>query len=286
MNGHHRRSLALRRGTSRVGVIVVIACIAILVTVLLPVLRHHRLNSISLDDRKHLVDIHQSWVIYAQAFNGRFPIPGLIDRLPADLNGDGIGDAEVEGIGPEDHSLNTTANLYSATIAQHYLSPAALISPLERNPVIEEDSDYNYNCYQPEADIFWDDNFVADLETGSNASYAHLPLVGAQRRTHWRLTSKAEVGVVSNRGPSDGIGRPGLYSCQPDGSWRGRIVFADGHVETIRRSVPRTGGQYARIGIASVVDNPFNYDPGLGGVDQVLAFTEEASQLEAVLQHD
>ena len=101
MNGHHRRSLTLRRGTSRVGVIVVLACIAILVIVLMPVLRHHRLNSISLDDRKHLVDIHQSWVIYAQAFNGRFPIPGLIDRLPADLNGDGIGDAEVEGIGPE-----------------------------------------------------------------------------------------------------------------------------------------------------------------------------------------
>lgn len=278
MNGHHRRSLTLRLGTSRVGVIVVLACIAILAIVLLPVLKHHRLNSISLKDRSHLVDIHQAWVIYAQAFNGRFPIPGFIDRLPVDLDGDGRGDFEVAGLGPEDYSLNTTANLYSATIAQNYVSPAALVSPLERNPAIEADKDYDYSCYQPQDHVFWDASFIADLETGSNVSYAHLPLVGAQRWTHWRLTSNAKVGVVSNRGPSDGIGRTGLYSCQPDGSWCGRIVFTDGHVETIAAD--------AGIRIASVVDNPFNYDPGLGGVDQVLAFTEKASQREAVLQHD
>ena len=279
MNGHHRGSLNLRRGTSRVGVIVVITCIAILAIVLLPVLRHHRLNSISLDDRRHLVDIHQSWVIYGQAFNGRFPIPGLIDRLPADLNGDGLADFEVAGIGPEDYSLNTTANLYSATIAQNYVGPAALISPLERNPAIEADKDYDYSCYQPQDHVFWDASFVADLETGSNVSYAHVPLVGAKSKFYWRETGGAEVGVVSNRGPADGVARAGLYSCQPDGSWLGRIVFADGHVETIAVDAGM------KIGVFGA-DNPFNYDPGLKGADQVLAFTKQASELKAMLQHD
>ncbi len=107
------------------------------------------------------------------------------------------------------------------------------------------------------------------------------------RVRHWPGTDPA-VALLGNRGPADGNPRADLSSCQPDGSWTGRFVFADGHVETWELSPGKLEG-YQRLDDrmdAEPRDNPFNYDPGLQGIDQVVAFTKQASEVEAVLQHD
>ncbi len=270
----HRASLGLARSEVVVGVV----CVLLAVAIALPVLNRNRRNALSLKDRSNLVEIHQSWVIYAGDFKGRFPVPGLINRLAADLDGDGVAETEVNGLGPENAALNTTANLYSATVAMNYLSPPVLVSPLERNPVVTEYGNYDYTAYDPTKDSYWDPTFLADLETGSNVSYAHRPIVGMHRVRHWPGTDPA-VALLGNRGPADGNPRADLSSCQPDGSWTGRFVFADGHVETISAT------EGLRVDLKNG-DNPFNYDPGLQGIDQVVAFTKQASEVEAVLQHD
>lgn len=249
-------------------VVIGLVCLLILVAITLPVVDRYRRLQSSMNDSAQLQEIHHGLIIFASQNKGRYPAPSLIDRGPDASLGD------VDGIGPEDSSLNTTANLYSAMIAQAYFDTDILVSPLERNPVVAEDRDYNYSAYDPPNDVYWDPTFVADLETGSNVSYAHMSLVGEYMVRPWRRT----LAVFGNRGPADGIATADSYSCRKDGSWFGSLVFADNHLETHSASLG------ARIGGGP--DNLFNVDPGLDGLDQVLAFTKEVSENKAILQHD
>ena len=240
----------IRQGISRLSVIVGLVCVLILVAITLPLVDRYRRLQHSMKDSAQLAEIHQSWLSFAGTHKGHYPTPGLVDRLPDATLGD------IDGIGPEDSSLNTTANLYSAMIAQEYFDTDILVSPLERNPVVTEDRDYNYSAYDPSIDVYWDSTFVADLETGSNVSYAHTPWVGDRLVRHWRDTRLA---VLSNRGPADGIASADSYSCRSDGSYFGSQVFADHHFEA------HSATRGARIGGLPVV---FGMDrAGIAGED-------------------
>ncbi|MCZ6542972.1 MAG: hypothetical protein O6768_04845, partial [Planctomycetota bacterium] len=181
-------------------------CVVILFAIALPLANRYRRDRLFMKDSAQLKDIHQAWITFAREYKGRYPVPGLIDRRPDPILGD------MDGTGPEDSSLNTTANLYSAMIAQDYFNPDTFISTFERNPAVVQDKDYDYNAYDPANDVYWDPNFVADLETGSNVSYAHVPLVGDRLVLQWRNTSGANVAVVGNRGPADGVASADSYS--------------------------------------------------------------------------
>jgi hypothetical protein len=197
-------------------------------------------------DRTYLVSIFQSLAVGAQLHDGRFLVPSALTRR-------------------RDIADDTTAGLFSAMIAQQYAAPEQLISANERNPNVWIDDDYDYLAYNPAEDTYWDPAFVADLEQKSNASFAHVPLMG-------------------NRGPADGVDDPNSYTYGLDGRWAGQLVFGDGHVEyvetfTLNSLFYNAGGQRQP-------DNLFRMDDGPDGVDVILTFTESMTEDGPVIQFD
>lgn len=243
-----------RRGISRIGVVAAIVCIGILFAIALPILDRRREIARSMTDSTHLTEIHQAILTFANEF-GQTPI----------MSG-----------------LNITADLFSAVIAQEYFGPATVISPLERNPVVREDTNYNYSLYDPARDVYWDAAFVADLAVGSNVSYAHMPLVVDRMRRRWREVRGPETARFGARGPVDAVATADSYACRRDGTWRGNVVYADNHTELWTA----LAGATISFGATGSPDNPFNVDPDLEGIDQVLAFTKEVRDGTPVLQHD
>jgi hypothetical protein len=154
-----------------------------------------------------------------------------------------------------------------------------LISPFQRNPVVVAVDDYDHSAYNPVQGVFWDPRFAADLVAASNVSYGHLPLVGARPARVWRDGAGAERATLGNRGPADAIARASSYACRADGSWSGYFVFGDHHTELTRG---RAGGRI----LFATADNPFDLDPGIDGLDQVIAFTRSVEDGQAILQHD
>jgi hypothetical protein len=179
------------RGVSRVEVIVVLGCAVLLGAVAWVVLSQNKRVGGNSRDAYQLRNIHTSWLTFSHEFAGVFPTPGLINRLPFDGQ-------EVPGRGPEDVSANTTANLYSVCIMHNYFTPEICISPAERNPNVRFNVDYNYERYNTNNDVYWDGSFKADLNTGSNVSYAHMPLIGKRKVREWKDTSNSEWPVLGN----------------------------------------------------------------------------------------
>lgn len=238
---------------------------------------------LSLRDQTQLNSIMQAFTIFAQMQKGRFPIPGLINRKAADLDGDGIGDQQIVGVGPEDIALNTTANLYSAMLGQRYFNPDLLISPIERNKNVKEDMDYDYNTYDPANDVLWDSNFAADLEKLSNTSYAHIPIAGQQEIRIWKFNKESHNPILSNRGPKDGKADPKSNTCGPHGYWYGNVAYNDCRTEFLSPTAPHA---VPMIQINDgKLDNIFA-DDGLGGEDTILAFTKAMTEDGPVLQYD
>ena len=267
----------LRRGMSRIGVIVFACCVVILIVILLPITQRARRQGRFAYEQSQLAQIHMAWAGFLSSDWGYFPIPGLIDRRESDRYED-----DVRPIGQWPESRNTTAHLFAALIARDYFTPNQLISPRERNPIVVVDDGYDYTKYSPGRGVFWDPTFVADLQTGSNVSYAHLPMVGNERIRRWRTKADRSVAHLGNRGPQDGISSAQLYSCQADGSWIGQIVFGDGHQELLKIDAG------VKITLSSTsTDNPFHVDDDLEtSDDQVLAFTQQIVDRQPVLQHD
>lgn len=277
-------SNAFRPGIARSSVIVIIVCAVVIVAVAANVLRKARLDAWALRESMHIYEIHQAWVNFANSNKAFFPIPRLLNR-PASTTKD----QRSARFGPWAESKNTTANIYSALIAQHYFKPSILISPFERNPAVVEDLDYNYSAFNPSKGTQWDNNFVADLKAGSNVSFAHMPAVGRERLDHWRSSAGDRIALLGNRGPADGVARADLFSCRRDGSWAGTFVFGDGHVEAFE--IFNLDNEFTSILSHSSpifsMDNPFNFDDGAGlDFDQVIAFTQEVQDNQAILQHD
>ncbi len=186
--------------------------------------------------------------------------------------------------GSDDVSLNTTANLFSAMIMQQYTIPAQLISGNEYNPNVWIDEDYNYGAYNRYDGVFWDPNFVADLDVESNNSFAHIPLYGRRYDRYWKFTVDSRAPLLGNRGPINGVDDSSSYTYGRNRKWGGHIVFGDGHVDFFESFFP-AGLTYTQDGQLQH-DNIFAMETGPTGSDAILSFTKQMTEDGPVLQHD
>lgn len=241
-----------RRGFTLVELMVVIAIIALLVGLLLPALSKAIRASRSLRDATQINQIHTTFVTFANGAKGKFPTPGLINRLF-----DPYTQSEQPGLGPEDFSKNHTAPMYSAMIAQRYFAPEILIGPTEVNPNVVEMTDYDYDAYDPGADTYWDGDFQARIErpagsgTPCHTSYAHTAICGDRKQTDWRDDNDASVVNIGTRGVGTGFGTdvvdvsddaykfsPTLELHGPRKQWNGNLTFNDGHSVSVESMYP------------------------------------------------
>ena len=292
-----------RKGFTLIELLVVIAIIALLIGLLLPALAKAQKNARSLRDKTQVKQIHQSMLIFAEDNKGRLPVPGLINR---EL--DPYTNQHMPDRGPEDETQNHSAPMYSLLIAQNFFNPDICFGPTETNPTIIEMENYDHGKYRPDNDIYWDDNFSADIRDGSNTgsarsdgaatvSYFHMAICGKRKDIKWRNTQDAGDPMVSTRGTchgttgNDGVAPQKAYAKSqtlelhgPDREWNGNVVFGDNSAETIKNFYPtQTNYQPNEDGANSAKDNIFNsefmdYDAtdGEAGNDAYLILSVDA----------
>jgi hypothetical protein len=232
-------------------------------------------------DARYAKQIHKAMILYSRDANGVYPRPGLIDRLPVTIN---RRTEDIPGRGAEDVALNTTANLFSAMIAQNYFTCEMAVSPVDRNPKAAVFEGYDFDAYDPIRDAYWDDRFAADLETGSNVSYAHMPMFGGRAKAQWRETTDRTWPILGNRGPLAGEPDWRSYTCGPHGSWAGHVVFQDNRVALLETMTPDE--VVYELKELERPDNIFAMETGSGGSDAILTFTRKIATTSLEIQHD
>jgi hypothetical protein len=198
-------------------------------------------RDLSVDDARQLAQMHRGYLAWSTGNSTTsLPRPGLIQRHS-------ISGGFVPNAGAEDQTKNNSANTYSCMLAQQFIAPSELISPVETNPVVRVVQNYNYAAYNPSASTptFWDPNFKANIHKlldGTsdgicNTSYSHLALVGSRKVEKWRVTAGSNAPHFSNRGVYRGQTSGANYSLSysllfhpPATSWEGNVCFADNHV--------------------------------------------------------
>lgn len=260
-------------GFSLIGLLVSVVCMLVLAMFMLTALNKAMTGAgtalpgtvSSYLDKEYLRAVFQSMAVSAQTGDGRFIVPSDLARS-------------------RDRSDDTTANLFSAMLAQHYTVPGQLISGNEYNPNVWRDEDYDFAAYYPAGGVYWDPTFVADLEVESNTSFAHVPLFGERFKRSWRFTADSRTPILGNRGPKAGVDDPNSYTYGRDGRWAGHIVFGDGHVEFIDSFTP--SGLFYDEGGQRYPDNIFAMEEGESGSDAILTFTKEMTPDGPIIQHD
>jgi hypothetical protein len=270
---NRRTNDSRRRAFSLVGLLVTMVCIVILFAIGMSAMNKAVTGEgsasqgtvRSFEDKLALYTIYTSLAANAPDHRGRF-------ITPSDVSGRG------------DVAENTTANLYSAMIMQHYVEPKSLISGNEYSGWVIPDEDYDYQAYDPRGGVYWDPTFEADLEDYSNVSFAHVPLFGERFDRHWCDSMSSGFPLVGNRGPRDGIDDPDSLTYGRSGRWGGHAVFGDGHVDFFETFTPpgvlfdRDGQRYA--------DNIFKVEDGPAGRDAILSFTKKMTAQGPELQWD
>lgn len=256
-----------KRGFTLIELLVVMAIIALLIGLLLPALAKARATAKLTKDSTQIRGVHQSWLVFAREFEGLFPTPGLIDRLP--FNG-----VEEPGRGPEDQELNDTARMHSACIMQNYYSSQLIVGPTEPSGRVAVKDDYNYELYDVPTDIYWDDSFEADLASLSNTSYASMPIAGDRKQREWKDTLNSAWPIVANRGVREGSLVDTDYNesitLEIHGSkqWMGNVCYNDNHVEVSKTFKPEgvsytDGGALLADNIFKNDENPYNSPLGV-----------------------
>lgn len=268
----HRLAHARRRqGFTLIELLVVMGIIALLLSILLPALSSTKRRSVMLKDATKLRQIHTAWLTWSRSFEGRFPTPGLIDRV-----------GSQPGEGAEDLSKNSHANLYSACIAANYFSPQMTVCEAESSANVAVLSTYDFNAYKPNLGVYWDSAYKADLATTSNLSYATLHLDGPRKSREWRESLNSRFAVLANRGVRDGLYDDAVYATSKTlaihgdrRSWDGNVCFNDNHI-AIASAFTLEGP--AKLGAnQDVSDNLFRADPEGNGQDIWLTMISSVS---------
>ena len=244
-----------RRGFTLVELLVVMAIIALLLAILLPALTRSKQLARQVKDATQVKQIHTAFLTFSRSFEGRFPTPGLINRLGG-----------TPGQGAEDISKNSHAALYSACIAQNYFSPQLCVSPSEASGNVAVHSTHNFNAFNVATETYWDRNFRADLLATSHLSYGTLHLDGTRKARQWRESVDSKFAVVGNRGVQDGSYDDLIYNASKTleihggrRSWEGNIVYNDNHVAYETSFTPE---RLTKLGAnLDTSDNLFRNDP-------------------------
>ena len=260
-------------GMSLVGLLIVLVCIIGLAAISLTALNKAITGEgsaqegtvRSVQDKVNLNEIYRTLVAYSMDNDGRFLTPSVLS-------------------GTGDRTLDTTANLYSAMIMHYGVRPEMLISGNEYNGYIVQDTDYDSLAYDPSAGVYWDPTFEADLERGSNVSFAHVPLFGERFEKHWRSAMSSNLPILGNRGPKDGIHDPNSWTYGRNGTWGGHIVFGDGHIDFTNTFSPPS--VFFEQGGQRFADNIFAVEDGMDGADAILSFTKKMTREGPELQFD
>jgi len=275
MGKHHRRGFTKR------DLIAVLVVIVVLLALLIPSLLDQRYQARVISDGAQLRGIHQSWLILSREYDGMFPMPSKIVNQELKDFGDG---QTVPDVWKDKREHDTTANLFSVLIMQNYFSPESCVGRTEPSPHVTADDDYNWDAYQPNDNIYWDNGFTADLKVVSNVSYAHMPLYGKRMQQEWRESLSGLFPVLSNRGPRDGDDPDSItYQIyKPHDVWYGNIIYNDNHIEWASQMIV---GQI-QIGDQMIPDNIFRVDDPVEHADAILSFTNEMKEDGPVLQWD
>lgn len=260
-----------KRGFTLIELLVVMAIIALLIGLLLPALAKARAQAKLIKDGSQIRGVHQSWLIFAREFDGVFPVPGLIRRLPVDV---GNGPELIPGRGSENKLENTHDNLYSACVMQNYFTPELCVGPTEPSGNVFVHDTYNWDLYNPIDNIYWDEEFNADLQAGSNISYGQMPIGGKRRTLHWKESLDEKFAIVGNRGVKNGSLEETDYlesiTLEIHGGrkqWLGNVVFNDNHVQVENTFIPE-GVNYREDGV-TLPDNLFANDMGTNNASYV-----------------
>jgi prepilin-type N-terminal cleavage/methylation domain-containing protein len=194
------------RGFTLVELLVVIAIIALLIGLLLPALAKAQAAAKSIKDSTQINQIQKAFIIFSNDAEGKYPTPGLVNRLPFDIGGGNV--QNLPGTGPEDFGKNNTANLYSLMIARDFFNADILIGPTEVNPIVNEYKNYDFTDYNPASDSYWDPDFKCNIDKKAgandaicNSSYAHLTMIGERKKSFWRNTQNSARPIMGTRGP-------------------------------------------------------------------------------------
>ncbi len=291
-----------KRGFTLIELLTVMAIIALLVGLLLPALAAARAKAQLTKDQTQIKQIHAAWATFARDYDGVFPTPGLINRLPIVAPGSVLHGSERPGRGPEDLETNNHAHVYSACIMQNYFTPELAVGPTEPSGYVAVKDDYNWALYSPTEDIYWDaDNeggvvgnntayipYSVDLGFAnysgtyargvSHLSYAQTPLCGHRKVNQWRDSLDSRWAVVGNRGVQGGDDSPGSQKYKEsitlelhggDKEWLGNVCYNDNHVDLLHTFWPE-GVNFVKDG-AVQPDNIFaNDDQGAEVIDSGL----------------
>lgn len=227
MSTRSRRGLTLAELATLIGIVFTLIALA------LAGIGRRRGCAKSAKDAAQLRQIHTALANYAANDPAQMYLrPGLL----ASPQTSGDSDSQTE-----DCALNHSAPLYSALIAQNYLTPDILISPIEVNDAVDEKMDYDWGVIDPAGNILWDASFAMRLDDpriGANGSYAHLAICGDRRTTRWRDGTKTASNepVLANRGVRNGVTEGDDYVKSPtlqfhdaDDRWVGNVVYNDNH---------------------------------------------------------
>ena len=272
-----------KTGFTLIELLVVMSIIALLLSILMPALGRAKAEAMLTKDSSQVKTIYGGFSFWAPSHNGKYPIPGLQERLEDDSIG-----GFVKGRGPENLLVNDHASMLSMCIMESLFSPEALVAPTEQSPYIAIMLGYDYDEYDAGSGwTFWDRDFANDLEGECNNSYGIIPITGKRKDQNWGISSHNPTGfaLIGNRGPENGDYDLNEYSNSyllhgNDQDWKGVVSFGDGHISTLDTLYPMSS-TYLNASGNSVADNIFEeapeqsfdaaYGDGLGqGADIVL----------------
>jgi len=244
-------------GFTLIELLVVIAIIVILMSLLIPALSRAFGTAKSTEDKTRLKGIYGAFVLDASGNEGKLPVPSeYIKDYP-----DAVHDM-----------TDTTANLMSMLLARNYFTTDFLISPVESNPNIkdinQDDLVYDYESIDGE-EVFWDDQFAADVANATavnpaHNSYAHQALCGQRVRLKWNTTAGPSDIILWNRGPEMNTDGSSIETTShtfkfhgEESIWKGNIAAGDGSVRMIDSFIPEEIAYQPLNGMPLGPDNIF-----------------------------